>query len=100
MAGFAVVCLYGLVLLKRLPVLGKPIMGATLARLISWTAGEVAIATLTAGSRQLMPTLSLPALDGRSVALARFVGKPTVVNLWATWCGAVVALPSIDAGRI
>jgi thiol-disulfide isomerase/thioredoxin len=33
-----------------------------------------------------MPALSLPALDGRSVALTGFLGKPTVVNLWATWC--------------
>ena len=86
MAGFAVVCLYGLVLLKRLPVLRKPIMGAALALLVSWTAGEVAIATLTVGARQPMPTLSLQTLDGGSVALASFVGKPTVVNLWATWC--------------
>ena len=86
MAGFAVVCLYGLVLLKRLPVLRTPIMGAALALLVSWTAGEVAIATLTAGARQPMPTLSLQTLDGGSVALASFVGKPTVVNLWATWC--------------
>ena len=86
MAGFAVVCLYGLVLLKRLPVLRTPIMGAALALLVSWTAGEVAIATLAAGSRQPMPTLSLQTLDGGSVALASFVGKPTVVNLWATWC--------------
>ena len=86
MAGFAVVCLYGLVLLKRLPVLRKPIMGAALALLVSWTAGEVAIATLTVGARQPMPTLSLQTLDGGSVTLASFVGKPTVVNLWATWC--------------
>ena len=86
MAGFAVGCLYGLVLLKRLPVLRKPIMGAALALLVSWTAGEVAIATLTVGARQPMPTLSLQTLDGGSVALASFVGKPTVVNLWATWC--------------
>jgi thiol-disulfide isomerase/thioredoxin len=33
-----------------------------------------------------MPALSLPALDGGTVALTSFVGKPTVVNLWATWC--------------
>ena len=30
--------------------------------------------------------MSLPALDAGSVALTGFVGKPTVLNLWATWC--------------
>ena len=85
-AGFAAACLYGLVLLQRQPALRKPLLAATFALLASWTAGEVAIATLTGGSRQPMPALSLQALDGRSVALAGFVGKPTVVNLWATWC--------------
>lgn len=85
-AGFAAACLYGLVLLQRQPALRKPLMAASFALLVSWAAGEVAIATLWGGSRQPMPALSLPALDGRSIALASIVGKPTVVNLWATWC--------------
>ena len=85
-AGFAAACLYGLVLLRRQPALRNPLMAATFALLLSWTAGEVTIATLRGGYRQPMPALSLPAPDGRSVALASFVGKPTVVNLWATWC--------------
>lgn len=61
-------------------------MAATFALLVSWSAGEVAIATGAGGSRQPLPAISLPALDGKSVELAGFVGKPTVVNLWATWC--------------
>ena len=85
-AGFAAACLYGLVILQRRPVLRKPLLAATFALLFSWTAGELAIASLTGGARQPMPALSLPALDGRPVALASFVGKPTVVNLWASWC--------------
>ena len=84
-AGFAAACLYGLVLVQRQPALRKPLMAATFALLVSWTAGEVAIATLTGGSRQPLPAISRPALDGRPVAFAGFVGKPTVVNLWATW---------------
>ena len=33
-----------------------------------------------------MPQLALPASDGTTVRLASFQGRPTVVNLWATWC--------------
>jgi thiol-disulfide isomerase/thioredoxin len=85
-AGFAVAGLYGTVLLQRQPAFRKPLMAAFATLLVCWTVGAVAIATLTVGERQPLPALSLPALDGRPVALAGYVGKPTVVNLWATWC--------------
>ena len=35
-----------------------------------------------------LPDVTLPCLgDGPSVHLAGLVGKPTLVNIWATWCG-------------
>ena len=35
-----------------------------------------------------LPPLTLPCLGpGPDVALDRLTGRPTVVNLWATWCG-------------
>lgn len=35
-----------------------------------------------------LPELTLPCLDGAgNVALAGLTGVPTVVNLWASWCG-------------
>lgn len=35
-----------------------------------------------------MPQLTLPCLGpGPGVALDRLTGRPTLVNLWATWCG-------------
>ncbi|WP_051802990.1 TlpA family protein disulfide reductase [Actinocatenispora sera] len=36
--------------------------------------------------------------DGRSVPIARAYGKPTVINLWASWCGPCrQELPQIQA---
>lgn len=56
------------------------------------TAGAVglaalAVSTLTEPEDTVrLPPLSFQALDGSTVALGAFGGKPVVVNLWATWC--------------
>ncbi len=85
-AGFAVAFLYGLLLVQRQSRLRRPIVSASLTLLLAWTAGAVAIAALTLGDRRPLPALSLPDMTGAPVALAGYTGKPTVVNLWATWC--------------
>ncbi len=33
------------------------------------------------------PDFALPTLDGKTVRLSDFKGKPVLVNFWATWCG-------------
>ncbi len=35
---------------------------------------------------QPAPAIALDDLDGRRVALADFLGRPVVVNIWASWC--------------
>ena len=33
------------------------------------------------------PDFQLPDLEGQSVSLSEFQGKPVLLNFWATWCG-------------
>ncbi len=41
----------------------------------------------TAGAREpFTPAFALPDLQGDTVTLARFAGKVTLVNFWASWC--------------
>lgn len=47
-----------------------------------------AVTSLVQSQREpiLMPSLSLPTLDGGQVEMADYLGTPTVINFWATWC--------------
>lgn len=72
-------------------------------RLMRWLlTGVIALACLAVGAmlawHRLEPSapasdavatvfsLTLPGQDGQPVALARFRGRPLVLNFWATWC--------------
>jgi thiol-disulfide isomerase/thioredoxin len=47
----------------------------------------LAAATAGAGGREpFAPAFTLPNLNGDTVTLARFAGKVTLVNFWASWC--------------
>jgi len=43
--------------------------------------------TAAASGSQTLPALSFDCLGGGTLDLARAPGVPTVVNLWASWCG-------------
>lgn len=49
--------------------------------------------------RGVPPALSLSTLDGRPTSLAAFAGKPTLVAVWAPWCG-VCKLDADNVGRV
>ena len=56
-----------------------PLAAATL----TWTTAH----HLTSATEPLPPpALTLAALDGQPINLAASDGRPTVINLWATWC--------------
>ena len=53
----------------------------------------------------LVPTMTLADPQGRKLALTSLVGKPFLVNLWATWCApCVTELPTLNklaaSGRV
>jgi thiol-disulfide isomerase/thioredoxin len=46
-----------------------------------------AIPAAKADGATLLPDISLPCMAGGRVVRLRAVGEPTVINLWASWCG-------------
>jgi thiol-disulfide isomerase/thioredoxin len=48
-----------------------------------------AVAGIPAEAGALGPVhaLSVTDLEGRSVSLAQFAGRPMIIEIWATWCG-------------
>jgi len=54
----------------------------------AWTAASrVTTAQATRErARRATPEISLPTLEGRTFRLSEQLGKPVIVNFWATWC--------------
>ena len=84
-AGVVVAALFGLLRAHRQAGLRKPVLAAAFTTGTVLLLGGIATFLVTSSAARL-PPLTLSSLEGRSVSLADFAGKPTVVNLWATWC--------------
>jgi len=85
LAGFAAAALVAFAVAVRRAPWRKPLGMALSTVALVWTLGTLALGA-TADGQARLPALRLSALDGQTVALADFQGKPTVINLWATWC--------------
>jgi thiol-disulfide isomerase/thioredoxin len=83
-AGFVAAIVIGAILAWRRADQRMAIIGAVLAGIFIWIAGNGLLRMAT--ERQVLPAITLTDLDGRAVPLAGFAGKPLVVNLWASWC--------------
>lgn len=76
---------YAGVVLARRAALRKPLAAAAAVGAGAWLAGALVLSANTPDNVR-MPQLALPAMDGTTVSLSTYEGRPTVVNLWATWC--------------
>lgn len=84
-AGLTAACIYGSYRMRQAPRLGKVVIVTVLTSGTIFVVGALASLALPRPG-VLLPALSLPSLDKGPVSLAELAGKPTVLNLWATWC--------------
>lgn len=77
--------LFALYRARPSPTVRKPLRWALAFGSAIFLVGT-AILALQGGSGQKLPELAFTSLEGKTVQLKEFEGKPTVVNLWATWC--------------
>jgi thiol-disulfide isomerase/thioredoxin len=98
--GFAGAWLYVLGLQFRRRAPGRPLYAALATATGVWLAGTAALTAHREAAPRL-PDLALSRLEGGQANLAEFVGKPTVVNLWATWCPPCVReMPMLQRAQL
>ncbi len=85
MAGFATAVLVGMELSRRSTTLRKPLLTATLTGCFVFFGGSALNHALTPVGLPV-PTIEVRRLDNTTVPLSAFVGRPLIINLWATWC--------------
>ncbi|QRP64024.1 TlpA family protein disulfide reductase [Rhodanobacter sp. FDAARGOS 1247] len=71
----------------RRPSLRRPLAASVVIGIAATGFAGLLAYKLTAQAQAPLPTLQLGDLDGRAVDVESLRGQPTVINLWATWCG-------------
>jgi thiol-disulfide isomerase/thioredoxin len=84
-AGVAAAAVTAIYLGVRRAPLRKPLAVSFGTAALIWFVGSMALDAMTQPQSRL-PAASVRGLGGETLALAGFAGKPTVINLWATWC--------------
>ncbi|MBF8178750.1 TlpA family protein disulfide reductase [Cupriavidus gilardii] len=85
LAGFATAVLVGMELSRRSTTLRRPLLTATLTGCFVFFGGSALNHALTPVGVPV-PTIEVRRLDNTTVPLSAFVGRPLIINLWATWC--------------
>ena len=71
----------------RKPALRRALAAGAAAGLLAWGGGLWLLQAIQPSERPVMPSFELATLEGDPVAIAALAkGRPSVVNLWATWC--------------
>ena len=70
----------------RRPALARPVVKG-MSALSLGVLLVAALAALPTSANRPLPALPVTSLDGQAASLPSFAGKPTVINLWASWCG-------------
>ncbi len=84
-AGVIAALLYGLHRARGRSELRRPVIGAVATTGAVLLFGGV-VSLLMSVTAVPLPALALTSIDGRPVSLSGYAGRPTVINLWATWC--------------
>src|SRR4029078_799043 len=66
--------------------IAKMISGMKMLACTAALAGGLCLTNAVAGQLETLPVFSLPDIDGKVWNSASFIGKPVVVDFWATWC--------------
>ncbi len=83
-AGLVSAACVTIVFLLRSRALRKPLAAGIAAGAFAWGVATAAVGV--SGAVQTMPAISLANVNGGVEPLSAGDGKPTIVNLWATWC--------------
>ncbi len=84
-AGLLAAWVAGLLWVWRRRALRAPLLAALASASAVFVLGSTALA-LSPQNEAPLPAIILARLEGGTTSLQSFEGKPTVVNLWATWC--------------
>jgi thiol-disulfide isomerase/thioredoxin len=99
-AGFVGAWLFALSRTGQPAALKKALRSALMTGTVIWAVGAVAL-SVRPDTGQALPALELTSLEGRPMNLVEFKGKPTVVNLWATWCPPCVReMPVLQQAQV
>ncbi|EIL97942.1 redoxin [Rhodanobacter thiooxydans] len=71
----------------RRPPLRRPLAAGVTVGIAAWAFAGLVAYKLAATTHPGLPALVVSDLDGHEVPLETLRGQPTVINLWATWCG-------------
>src|SRR5690606_34320049 len=83
--GYFMAWIYGIVMMKLQPQVRHALLGGLGIATIIWMVGILLISLADSDVVRLKSN-PLFTVDGKQIALNEFQGKPTVVNLWASWC--------------